>query len=72
MPTSDIGLRTATVILVAICAMWVATFAAEALGIPGVPALVIGALAAFAASDAYARMTERGVAGRRQFLGPQR
>jgi hypothetical protein len=72
MPTSDIGFRTATVILVAISAMWGATFAADAFGIPGAPALVIGALAAFAAADVYARMTERGIARPRRLLGPQR
>jgi hypothetical protein len=72
MPACDIGLRTATIILVAICAMWIAAFAAEAIGIPGGPALAIGALAAFAASDVYARITERGVPRPHRLLGPQR
>ena len=72
MPASDIGLRTATIILVAICAMWTATFAAEAIGIPGTPALAIGALVSFAASDAYARMTERAIPKPRSLIRPQR
>ena len=72
MSTSDAGLRAATIILVSISTMEVATFAAAASGILGAPGLAIGALAAFAAADAYARMTGSEVSRPRRLHGPER
>jgi hypothetical protein len=71
MATSDVGLRTATIILVAISTMWIATFAATASGLLGAPALAVGALAAFAASEAYARITMREASRPRRLLSPE-
>jgi hypothetical protein len=73
MSISDAGIRAATTVVVAISAMWAATFAAEALSVRSPTTLWIGAFTAYAAADAFARLSERHrVRKPPRLLGPER